>query len=431
MFEEGTTIQVRAARGAYGSKSEYQIVDGELHDDMLEEGRLESIRVITDSPFLKGSLKMGSLVLILEKDFTAPAQTPNQKGVAEAISKAPPGAMDRIQEALMSLKDDEARADAFDQLSGEIYTTYLGVGESSMSQFMRLVTRGVDLPVPVKDNKIWADVYTHFNRIDGTRENAHWELQQTGVVFGFGRDTSEQTRFGLFGGVNRSHVDMPARRSSSTGDGFQVGAYGRYRGEKGSILGIVAFGQGRHHVERNIRFGGYRTTAKGLVDERALGLSVEGRLHYDISGFQVEPLLGLTWMDLNQSRLTESSGDEARLRISETGANVFRGTLGVRVGTMPNGVGVWPEFLLAWVNDFHDLPREVEAESLASPGNPFTVQGTKVGRSAIVAGVSIEGVRDNGMTWQLGYRGEFRDNRSVHTGMLSFHFPLKLSQRHG
>src|SRR5690606_19266075 len=155
-------------------------------------------------------------------------------------------------------------------LSGEIYTTYLGVGESSMSQFMRLVTRGVDLPVPVKDNKIWADVYTHFNRIDGTRENAHWELQQTGVVFGFGRDTSEQTRFGLFGGVNRSHVDMPARRSSSTGDGFQVGAYGRYRGEKGSILGIVAFGQGRHHVEGSSRPGGYRTTAKGLVDERAL-----------------------------------------------------------------------------------------------------------------------------------------------------------------
>lgn len=134
--------------------------------------------------------------------------------------------------------------------------------------------------------------------------------------------------------------------------------------------------------------------------------------------------MGFTWINLNQDEVREGGAGESALQVGPSKADLLRATVGVRIGTKPAGTGVWPEFFLAWVRDFRDLPHEVEARFIEAPHHPFSVKETKVGRSAVVAGVSIEGVRPSGMTWQLGYRGEFRDKRSVHTGMLIFSFPF-------
>lgn len=424
-FAEGTRIHVRAARGYYDPESTYLILDGALHEEMDEE-RLASIVVTTNTRFLVPTLKEGSLILVLKKDFTQGARTPNQRSVGRGISNAPAGALPHIEESLMFDLGDKGDAirDALDQLSGEIYTTYLGVSETSLTQFARMVGRGMDLPVPAKDKKLWVDVYGHFGERAATAGTARAEFEHYGLVIGFGRDVSPRSRFGLMGGISRTQVDMPARNSKSTGSGWQLGAYGRWRGQRASLTGIVGFSEGRHDVERNIRFGTFHSLAKGRVRERAFGVYGEGRLHYEVSGFQVEPMLGLTWMDLSQGEVAETSGGEAALNIAKAGRDVMRLTAGVRVGTKPEETGVWPEFLLAWAYDFRDIPNEIDVRFAKSPDYTFPIEGTKVGRSALIAGVSMEGVRPSGMTWQFGYRGEFRTRRSVHTGTLSLHFPF-------
>src|SRR5690606_37110934 len=113
-------------------------------------------------------------------------------------------------------------------LSGEIYTAYPVLSVVGIDRFAEAVLQGMADPAAADGRQGWVAAYGTTGKLKGNNDNAGADVKVVGGAAGMHVLTGPKGTVGITAGFGHGSLDMGERDSKMTGDGYQVGAYGRY-----------------------------------------------------------------------------------------------------------------------------------------------------------------------------------------------------------
>jgi uncharacterized protein with beta-barrel porin domain len=211
--------------------------------------------------------------------------------------------------------------------------------------------------------------------------------------------------------------------ASLSADTLVVQAYGAWQHN-------IAFAEGYAGgmaVEGNSTrpLGIYRAVAHGVTSGSAGGGAVRAGVRLDLSGWAVEPSLGLAGVSLHQPPLTETGAGPLSLASGSSSVASIRSLVGVRAATRfevsPDAVIV-PTLQLGWSHEYADQHAQTFAAFTGAPAASFSVSSSATGRDAAIVGAGANVHLSAPLSLYAAYRGEFRGLSSAQqvTGGLRF-----------
>src|SRR5690606_5041486 len=164
-------------------------------------------------------------LLVSKLDFGDVARSANEKAVAGILDQWGLGRPET--DALFTARTKEEARRWMNQLTGEVYTTYPVAVATGMSRFVQAVTSGLDHPAAQEARSGWVTAYASTGNLHADRDLADATLQLVGGVAGIDVYSGPQGRVGFTAGFAHNTVKMDERNSQLTGDGYQLGVYGR------------------------------------------------------------------------------------------------------------------------------------------------------------------------------------------------------------
>jgi outer membrane autotransporter protein len=211
--------------------------------------------------------------------------------------------------------------------------------------------------------------------------------------------------------------------ASLSGDTLVVQAYAAWQ----SGIAFAEAYAGGMAVEGNSTrpLGIYGAEARGVTGGPAGGGAVRAGLRLDLSGWAIEPNLGLAGVSLHQPPLTETAAGPLSLAIASSSVASIRSLVGVRAATRidvsPDAVIV-PTLQLGWSHEYADQHAQTFATFTGAPATAFSVSSSATGRDAAIVGAGADIHLSAPVSLYAAYRGEFRGGSSAQqvTGGLRF-----------
>ncbi|MDF3809401.1 autotransporter outer membrane beta-barrel domain-containing protein [Rhodopseudomonas sp. BAL398] len=226
---------------------------------------------------------------------------------------------------------------------------------------------------------------------EGARANASaTRSTAANVVAGADWRLSDRLLVGAFGGYGLTNGDLDTLGSTTKISTRTVGGYGGYRAPAWYANVIGLYGWDRYDNSR---------AALGAVDGSRFDgshYSVRGAVGTDLlvfGGFVVNPELSLQYTSVSTDGFTENGGITA-LSVGADRSESLRSSVGTRIAhdlQTTNGV-LTPELRLAWLHEFRDGVRGIDANFVEStlPGVFTTLTGRGI-RDRGVFGAGISG----------------------------------------
>ncbi|WP_132033032.1 autotransporter domain-containing protein [Aquabacter spiritensis] len=370
--------------------------------------------------------------------FTALARTPNEIGAATGAA----GLGDRtlLNRALVGVTRDQAPA-AFDALSGEVYPSALSVLQSESLILRRAVLdraaaplrdpkpgafAGVSPPgVPGDPDAFWAQGFGAWSRIDGNGNAATVSGDTGGVLVGYDRGFTlgeGDVRAGFAAGYSAGSYQVDARSSGFSTDTAHVALYG------GAAVGALGVRLGGAYswtdlaASRTVAFPGFADAV--TADTSARTAQVFGEIGYAFAlagqavpgqrpaasgtaGLEVEPFVGLAYVDVAMDGFTETGG-VAALTGRGSQAGVTYSTLGARLSA-PLAFGVAAARFrgtLAWQHAFGDTAPETLIAFGAAATLPFAISGVPVAADSALVEAGLDIAFTPAATLSVFYAGQ-------------------------
>src|SRR5690554_6341257 len=201
------------------------------------------------------------------------ARTPNEKSVGQILDdlyeRDRSAGLVRALESYGTSSESAFRA-GLNSMSGEIYTAFPVVSVAAIDRFAQAVLRGMDDPEAEDGRRGWVETYGTWGKLKGTGDNAGADVKVAGGAAGMHVLTGSNGRVGVTAGFAHSKVDMGERNSSMTGDGYQLGVYGRYDLGTLRMTGLFVHSRTRYDAQRRVSLGvgadRFDRTAQGKFD---------------------------------------------------------------------------------------------------------------------------------------------------------------------
>jgi uncharacterized protein with beta-barrel porin domain len=390
-------VEVLPASGVYADGSTYLILDA-----LSRSGEFGGI--IDNSTFLDFMLDYSIanqvwLTITTVTSFPDIAETPNQFATATAIQDL--GGGNPVFDVVLTLPDDDAARAAFDNLSGEIHATVLGVvfdspwfREGIMNRLRRTdeppaipSTSGGDPATPAW--AWWAVLpqgYGATSRRDGDGNAAAADISTGGLMLGADRD-SGSGRAGFAFGYQQDAIDVADRGSHADIDSWHVGLYGSLEHDGWRSRGGGAFTWHHFDVMRDITVPDLEGAAWSNPDGwTAQGFAEIGRPFEFPAGGRIEPFAGLRYVASHRGAFTEDGAGAADLSGDDAVLASLISTLGASASTsipLADGVNLKPEITLAWQHAFSDV----------TPGADFSFDATSETFHVLGPGHGSDGLR--------------------------------------
>jgi len=221
---------------------------------------------------------------------------------------------------------------AFDTSSGEIYASLLANSlDDGMARTDRLVARAHEA---FADGwGMWGGISGRTGSIDGDGNAASANHDGHGFDLGLDyRGPGNGWALGASFGYLQSDLEVLARNSSADGDGWHIGAYGRYgTGGKGlTATAAVSYTNSEADITRQIVVNRLSRLARGTVDIDAF--AIEGELRYGVEmalGWSLGPVVSVHHASSDLGRFAETGAQS--LNLASTGATDRRTRLGAGV----------------------------------------------------------------------------------------------------
>lgn len=220
-----------------------------------------------------------------------------------------------------------------------------------------------------------------------------------------------------------SKVKLNERRSSSDIDSYGLALYAgnSWERESGTLNIMAGLGHTWHDIStrRNVDLGGAQTL-KASYDARTTQLF--GELGYAMrvgERTQIEPYLGLTWLQHRTDGFSESGGPAALKGVSGTDDVTFS-TLGLRAATAVDAGKAVISLRggLGWRHAFGDRDPGTKLSFIQGGGAAFMVTGAPIARNAAVFDLGAEVQVGRNTTVGLGYEGQAGSGFTEHAGNL-------------
>ncbi|WP_269582954.1 autotransporter outer membrane beta-barrel domain-containing protein [Roseibium sp. Sym1] len=366
--------------------------------------------------------------------FTDITETANQTAVAAAQEAL--GSGTTVYDALTGLVgDDSAARAAFDALSGELHpsarTALIEDSRQIRETVNARVRRAFDNLVPAgiathsggntPDTgsgggryALWGHAYGAVGTQDGDGNAAALDRTVGGILFGADHEIGDAVRVGLLAGYSRANLDVDARNSSGSVDGYHLGVYGGTRLGAIGLRGGSVYTWNRLDTDRTVAFTGFNETLGATYDAQTFQAFAEAGYDIDLGRARLEPYAGLAYVHLQTDGFTETGGSAALSVSGSTTGTAFT-TLGLRGET---DVTFGPSITarlgggLTWYHAFGDLASSTQMAF--SGGTPFAITGVPVGRDSVLLDLDADVLLTPSASAGLAYSGQIGDGFGEH-----------------
>lgn len=345
-------------------------------------------------------------------------------------------------EGALSVEGVNAAADAaflssnpaasFDMLSGEIHpSTRAGLMSSSTLMSSAIMGRlrdriDADSGAATTDKAasgypLWVSYAHNQQTAKGNSNTARRKHRTDGLSLGGEAEVGADWKVGGAFNYTNSSIKLNKRRSSSDVDSYGLALYAgnSWQGESGALNLVAGLGHMWHDIrtKRNVDLGGAQTL-KASYDARTI--QVFGEIGYTMpvgESSQIEPYLGLTWLQ-HRSDSFQESGGPAGLKGDRGRDDVTFSTLGVR-GTMHLEAPKTAYSLhagLGWRHAFGDREPGAKLAFTEGAGQSYTVTGAPIARNTAVFSLGAEAHVGRHTSIGLGYEGQAGSRFTDHSG---------------
>ncbi|WP_164738362.1 autotransporter-associated beta strand repeat-containing protein [Aquabacter cavernae] len=430
-LSSGASVQVVAVPGQYAANATYTIIN----TTGTVTGTFGS--VTSDYAFLQPTLTYDLQNVYLSLvytgiDFVEYAQTPNQANVAVAAQAL--GAGNPVYDAIFTLPDGSV-ANAFNQLSGEIYPS-VGTVIQQESIYLRDAV-GARLRQSVTDGSgalanaaraggpantrlsqdltptLWAQGYGGWGNSFGNGNAASISSSIGGVFAGLDVAIADNARAGIVAGFSQSQFDVDARNSAGSMDNYDIGFYlGAQYGAIG-LRGGASYAWHDVNVGRTVSFPGFSGANDAGYTVGTAQVFGEAGYRMAVGAYEFEPFAGLAYVSVSGATFAEGGLGGSALRVDLGSQNTLYTTLGVRAATsiQLGGHTLTPSLTLGWQHAFGDT-NSTASMMFAGGATPFQIQGVPIAEDTAILGAGLAYALSDMATFQVNYAGQIASEAS-------------------
>ncbi|MDG2535716.1 autotransporter-associated beta strand repeat-containing protein [Sphingomonas sp. HITSZ_GF] len=357
--------------------------------------------VVTDLAFLTPSLVYNASTVqlrLLRNDVSlgAVAQTPNQVAVAAAVGAKSSGG---VFDAVIGLNAADAR-NAFDQLSGEVFTAGMTVAARDGHDAGRELIGRIDGPRAQKRSfwiagemgQLKAGAQDGLAGFDSDRQVLSGGIEMTGgnLRYGFAYRYAKN-KLSMDGGLGDVRV---ASNSAFAYLGYSLGGL--------RFAGGVGYSANTFNTERQVQFGSLSNHLTSAGDGHSY--TAFGELAYALplgGGVRVSPYAGVSVNSASVDRVQEWGG-AAALVAGKARTTTSLASYGLRGTALINGVTLTGDI---GGRTYLESPETLRSFRFVDTGTGFTASGAQFGKT-VVAGRIDASTNVGRFVLGLGLRGE-------------------------
>src|SRR5690606_35107069 len=306
--------------GYHGRTVEYTILTAGAVDGRFAEAATPWFFLEARLDYQPAGAPDGVILQVEGLPVASAARTANQRSVAELLDALAEHKASALFDAVYRVSGAEQALTALDRLSGEVYTAFPVASAAVIERFARAVLEGMEHPEAEEGRRGWVTAYGTSGKLKGGSEHPGADVKVAGGAAGMHVLAGGNGRVGITAGFAHSQVDMGERNSSMTGDGYQLGVYGRYDLGTLRMTGLFVHSRTRYDAQRRVSLGvgadRFDRTAQGKFDgtQMLASLRAEG-LNRAEGATVVQPVLGLSWLRTSRNGFGEEGADDANLRV--------------------------------------------------------------------------------------------------------------------
>ena len=270
---------------------------------------------------------------------------------------------------------------------------------------------------------LWAQVVGSWQEQKGDSNTANTKTDTAGLFIGGDTQVGAGWRVGGALGFTDGKVKVSDRSSTSDVTSYTAALYGAnsWATAKGKVNFLAGAGYTRHNIDsrRTVNVGGNQTL-KADYDANTMQLFTE--LGYALpvgQASEVEPYVGLGWINQRAKGFSESGGSAALAGQSQTDS-LTTFTLGVR-GNTAFSAGKRDGKLFAglgWRNASGDVNASRKLSFIQGNGAQFQVSGAPIAKNAAVLDLGGEMSVGKNTAMGVSYNGQFGNGSTDNAGSL-------------
>ncbi|MBE1159877.1 autotransporter domain-containing protein [Dyella acidiphila] len=368
-----------------------------------------------------------SVTLSLERNdaaFASVAQTPNEREAAGAIESL--GWNSAVYNAIV-LDNAATAAQAFDQLSGQIYAST----RTALSDDSRYVREAVQAHLlglanganglnATADNGItaWTDGWGHWGDHNGNSNAARLQADGSGLLVGADMPFGT-AHVGVVAGSSQNSARLDTLDSSSHTTGTHLGAYGSIRLDAFQLLGGASYAWQQVSTNRTIAFQGFNATPASRYDADTAQAFVDASYAFSLGRSTLSPYVNLARVQLHTDAADESS-DAAALRVNAQTSASNEAQLGLRgVFALDARGDINAHASVGWQRAWGDIATQSTVQ-FESGGNAFQVAGVPLARHAGVVDAGVSFALSPTFSADVSYNGQFAGSAKDQAARMNF-----------
>lgn len=262
----------------------------------------------------------------------------------------------------------------------------------------------------------WAKTFGNSGSQGDVDNSYGYDTKTYGLVLGYDRPVSENTRVGLSAGYANSTIDGNNSSGETTIDSYQLTGYLNYTPGPWYVQGALTAGVDRYDGERQISFPGVNRVAKSEYDgQQYTALVSAGKHFYFDQEVTVTPFASLQTSLLKVDGYNERGAGGLNHRVDDQDYNLTQSGVGVKVErVIRSGASTYsPEVHVKWLHDFSDTTTEQTAV-LTGGGSAFNVEGIEQDRDLynVGAGITFLSCNCDNSSWTVKGQYDYKWNDS-------------------
>jgi fibronectin-binding autotransporter adhesin len=353
--------------------------------------------------------------------------TRNQRAAAGGAQSL--GLGNPLFNAIAYLGSEGAARNAFDQISGEIYSSAKSEAiedsrflREAVGQRLRGATGGIvgqtiddqtgaDSPANATGVSLWGSGFGAWGHLRHDGDTAQLDRSIGGFFLGADTTVGENWRIGVLGGYSHANYQANSRNSSGISDNYHAAAYGGGNIGPIRIQAGAAYTWQKLDTDRSIGFTGFTDALSAKSRAHTAQLFGEASYRVDVNGGAWEPFAQVAYVHLHSNAFAETGGAAALVGASDNTNDTFT-TVGLRASKTLTATGNVSLFTsLGWRHAFGDRT-PLTAERFASGSDAFTVAGTPIAQDAAALEAGINANLSGGLGLGVAYSGQLSGHSS-------------------
>ncbi|MDP3845505.1 MAG: autotransporter domain-containing protein [Pseudomonas sp.] len=270
-----------------------------------------------------------------------------------------------------------------------------------------------------QQNNLWAKSFGNLGNQNDVNNSVGYDTKTYGLVLGYDRPVSEDTRLGVSAGYANSSIDGNGSSGETTIDSYQLTGYLNYTPGPWYVQGALTAGIDNYEGERQIILPGVSRVAKSDYDgQQYTALVSTGKHFYFDQAVTVTPFASLQTSLIKVDSYTERGAGDVNHRVDDQDYNFTQSGLGVKIErVIQSGASTYsPEAHVKWLHDFSDTTTEQTAV-FTGGGSEFNVEGIEQNRDLynVGAGITFLSCNCDNNSWTVKGQYDYKWNDSEYS----------------